>query len=51
VLISLENLMTFPFIRENVEAGNLSLHGVIHDIAEGTLLEYSPETDSFALVG
>jgi len=47
VLISLENLMTFPFIRENVEAGNLSLHGVVHDIGEGTLLEYHPESENF----
>jgi len=51
VLISLENLMTFPFIRENVEAGSLTLHGVVHDIGEGTLLVYLPETDSFTLLG
>lgn len=39
VLVSIENLMTFPFVRSAVEAGTLSLHGLVHDIAEGTLLQ------------
>lgn len=50
VVISLENLMTFPFIRDCLESGDLSLHGVIHDIAEGTLQEYNPETGNFVLL-
>ncbi|MDO5703618.1 MAG: carbonic anhydrase [Paracoccus sp. (in: a-proteobacteria)] len=37
VLISVENLMTFPFVREAVEQEELSLHGLVHDIAEGVL--------------
>lgn len=39
VLVSIENLMTFPFVRSAVEAGELSLHGLVHDISEGTLLQ------------
>ena len=35
VLISLENLMTFPFIREKVEHGTLTVHGLWTDIGEG----------------
>ena len=50
VLVSLENLMTFPFVREKVEAGDLSLHGVLHDIGEGTLLQYDPATENFGPV-
>lgn len=50
VLVSLENLMTFPFVREKVEAGDLSLHGVLHDIGEGTLLQYDPTTENFGAV-
>ncbi|MDO5632124.1 MAG: carbonic anhydrase [Paracoccus sp. (in: a-proteobacteria)] len=37
VLISVENLMTFPFVREAVEQEELTLHGLVHDIAEGVL--------------
>lgn len=51
VLVSLENLMTFPFIAEQVESGGLSLHGVLHDIANGTLEQYDPETGSFVTLG
>ncbi|SIS53377.1 carbonic anhydrase [Paracoccus saliphilus] len=37
VLVSIENLMTFPFVQSAVESGELSLHGLVHDIREGTL--------------
>ena len=40
VLVSLENLMTFPFVRDAVEADDLTLHGVIHDIASGQLVQH-----------
>lgn len=40
VLVSLENLMTFPFVAKAVEDGEMSLHGLVHDIAEGTLVQY-----------
>ena len=35
--LSLENLMTFPWIREQVEAGTLTLHGGFFDIRSGIL--------------
>jgi carbonic anhydrase len=47
VLVSLDNLMTFPFVREAAEAGNLSLHGCWMDIGEGTLLHYVPGRRAF----
>lgn len=47
VLTSLENLMTFPFVKEAVESGQLSLHGLWNDIGAGTLEQYSPASDSF----
>lgn len=37
ILRSLENLMTFPFIRKDVEAGQLQLHGAYFGVAEGSL--------------
>ncbi|MCB2136943.1 MAG: carbonic anhydrase [Rhodobacteraceae bacterium] len=47
VLVSLENLMTFPFVREAVEADNLTLHGLWTDIGEGGLEHYDPEVGRF----
>jgi carbonic anhydrase len=37
VFRSLENLMTFPFVRTRVERGALQLHGAYFGVAEGTL--------------
>ncbi|SNR33134.1 carbonic anhydrase [Puniceibacterium sediminis] len=51
VLVSLENLMTFPFVRQAVESGDLTLHGLWHDIGEGGLECYDPKTAKFAPVG
>ena len=50
VVISLENLMTFPWINDLVESGDLSLHGLWTDIGEGGLENYLPETGAFAPV-
>lgn len=46
--VSLRNLMSFPWIRERVEAGALALHGWYFDINAGELLVYSPDTEAFA---
>ena len=37
VRLSLENLMTFPWVRDPVEAGRLKLHGCFFDIRSGVL--------------
>ncbi len=50
VLVSLENLLTFPFINAAVASGDLSMHGVLHDIAEGTLEQYDSHAASFVPV-
>jgi len=47
VLVSLENLMTFPFIRTRVEAKTLHIHGWYLDIAEGELSGYDADKKSF----
>ena len=47
VMISLENLMTFPWLKERVEEGELTLHGLWTDIGEGGLEHYNPQSDSF----
>jgi len=50
VLISLENLMTFPFVSEAVEAERMTLHGLWTDVGEGALKQYDPEIDSFVTI-
>ena len=50
VLISLENLMTFPFVISAVERGDLSLHGLWTGIGEGELHQYDREPNGFVPV-
>ncbi|PPB82308.1 carbonic anhydrase [Albidovulum inexpectatum] len=47
VLISLENLMTFPFVASAVESGDMTLHGLWNDIGEGRLEQYDPKVGRF----
>jgi carbonic anhydrase len=47
VQVSLENLMTFPFVAERVEDGSLSIHGLWNDIAAGQLMALDGKTDEF----
>lgn len=42
VLISLENLMTFPFVHEAVADERLTLHGLWNDTGEGILENFDP---------
>jgi carbonic anhydrase len=48
VVISLENLMTFPFVTEAVEAEEMTIHGLWNDIAEGSLEQFDPASGEFA---
>lgn len=50
VLVSLENLMTFPFVQARVESGDLSVHGLWHDIGNGTLEQYMSAEKTFAAI-
>ncbi|MDR6263227.1 carbonic anhydrase [Roseobacter sp. N2S] len=47
VMVSLENLMTFPFVRERVEAEDLALHGVSVDIKTGRMSQFDPVQNQF----
>lgn len=40
VVISLENLMTFPFVAAAIESEEMTLHGLVHDIGSGLLVQY-----------
>lgn len=48
--VSLQNLMTFPWVRERVGAGNLDLHGWYFDLEAGQLLAFDPGSGQFEAV-
>ncbi len=50
VLVSLENLMTFPFLRAAVEDDRLTLHGLWTDTGEGGLEQFDPARRAFVVV-
>jgi carbonic anhydrase len=47
VFRSLENLMTFPFVRNAVERGTMQLHGAYFGVAEGSLFVLDQTTKEF----
>ena len=46
----LNNLFSFPNIKNAVENNNLSIHGLIHDIGTGKLKYLNPSTEKFELL-
>jgi len=50
VLVSLENLMSFPFLAEAVAGDRLTLHGLWNNTGEGTLEHYDPQRGGFVPV-
>ena len=47
---SLENLMTFPFVRDRIESGEMELHGAYFGVAEGSLFVLDREAKEFRSV-
>lgn len=50
VVVSLENLMTFPFVRKAVHEDMLTLHGLWTDTGAGGLEQYEPASGGFAAI-
>lgn len=48
ILVSLQNLRTFPWITQRIAAGTLTLHGWYFDIEQGQLLGYDEAAQQFA---
>jgi carbonic anhydrase len=48
---SIENLQTFPFIKERLAKGLLRLRGAYFDISDGRLLALEPKTGRFEPLG
>ncbi|MFA5824875.1 MAG: carbonic anhydrase [Gallionellaceae bacterium] len=47
ILVSLKNLITFPWVQERVEGGTLTLHGWYFDIEHGQLLRFNAAAGCF----
>lgn len=50
VKISLENLMTFPFVVDAIKEDKVMLHGLWIDISAGELHEYNAKAGEFRLI-
>lgn len=47
ILVSLDNLLTFPWILERVAQRKLTLHGWYFDLEQGELLRFNPTSNRF----
>ncbi len=47
IRVSLANLLTFPWIKDRVDAGTLQLHGWYFDLGSGVMFDLDPKTNSF----
>ena len=47
IKVSINNLFSFPFIKNAIDKNNLSIHGLIHDIGSGNLKFLNPVTENF----
>lgn len=50
IKISLENLLTFPFVKEAVDSGQLNLYGWYFKVNTGSLYTLNPKTELFEKV-
>jgi carbonic anhydrase len=50
IVTTLANLMTFPWIKSRVEAGDLSLLGAYFDVVTGSLSAYAPDSGTFVAI-
>ncbi len=47
IKVSINNLLSFPFLKKAIDENKLSIHGLIHDIGSGNLQFLNPVTDNF----
>ena len=50
ILAQLENLRTFPEIKEREERGEIDIHGWYYDIGTGEVLEYIEDLGKFTVI-
>ena len=47
IKVSINNLLSFPFLKKAIDENKLSIHGLIHDIGSGNLKFLNPVTEDF----
>ena len=47
IVTQIENLLTYPFVKQGVECGEIHLHGWIYNIATGDIEYYDPDRKTF----
>lgn len=47
VVSQIEHLLTYPYVKEKVDAGTLHIHGWMYDISNGDIEYYDPDTHEF----
>ncbi|MBN2655226.1 MAG: carbonic anhydrase [Nitrospirae bacterium] len=47
ILLQLNNIQTYPFVKERLESGGLFLHGWYYEIGTGRVSVYDPAADRF----
>jgi len=47
VVYQIENLLTYPYVKQGVEEGTLHIHGWLYDIATGNIEYYDPDALNF----
>jgi carbonic anhydrase len=50
VLLSLENLLTYPWVKDKVLAGKISINGWYFDFQTGSLEVFNPTSHTFETV-
>lgn len=50
ILVSLANLMSFPFVKDAVDEESLSLHGVWNEIGKGEIETFDPNSQNFVAI-
>ncbi len=50
VVFQIENLLTYPYVKERVDAGTLHIHGWLYDMTTGTIEYYDPDDAQFKVL-
>lgn len=50
VIVQIENLLTYPYVKQRVENQTLHIHGWLYNIEDGSIEYYDPESGSFEVL-